>query len=349
MKKQKVVKVVRSIFPVLLLIVLVGASKEALPAPPAKPMELSFAHYIPATHWGHEQIFIRWAKEVEKATDGMVKVTVYPAETLLKARETFDGVQRGVANIGVAFAAFNPGRFPLSEAASLPLGISSARSGSYAFWELYKKFPEFQKEYSAVKVLGLNCAGPGKLQTKKPVRSLEDLKGMKLRVSGKWEAKTVVELGASPMLIPTSEIYMAMDKGVMDGAVVSYDSITGFRLHEVVTNITESSLYSVLMYTVMNINTWNSLPPDIQGKIDKVSGVHLVDIAATAFDRNDSLAKEFCVKKGIVIHELSPTERTKWDKIFRSVQDMWVAESEANGLPGRKFIDGLSQFIEKNK
>lgn len=343
MKRKRGLWLLGSVF---LILILAGSLVEDAAGADAKTIELSFASYIPPFHWGHSQLFEPWAKAVQKATNGKVKVTIYPAGSLLKPRETYEGVKRGAADIGIGFAAFNPGRFPLCEAAGLPLGAPTAKLTGHAFWKLYKNFPALNKEFSDVKVIVITTSTPAKLLTRKPVRSMKDLKGMKIRVPGKWDAKTITKLGGTPILMPTSQIYMSLERGVIEGAVAPYDTLVSFKLKELVTDVTDVNLGSVVMYWIMNLEKWKSFPADIQKQIDSVSGDNLIDQACEVFDKNVELGKEAGVKKGIAIHKLSSAEKPKWTAVFKAVQDEWSQSMEDKGLPGKKFLQELRQLLQ---
>ncbi|MCX5871614.1 MAG: TRAP transporter substrate-binding protein DctP, partial [Deltaproteobacteria bacterium] len=191
----------------------------------AKTVELNYSIFFPATH-GHTLLATEWAKEVEKRTDGAVKINMFPGATLTPADQTYDGVVKGIADIGMSVLSYTKGRFPLSEVIDLPLGYKSGVQATKLANAFYKQFDP--KELSDVKVLYLHGHGPGIFHTKKPVKAMEDLKGMKIRCSG-TSAKVVSALGATPVAMPQNEAYDALQKGVVDGVVSPIETLKGWK------------------------------------------------------------------------------------------------------------------------
>ena len=166
------------------------------PAPVAAQsvITLKYANFPPATTFPCVQME-SWAKEVEKRTNGKVKVQTFPGGTLLPAKNIFDGVMSGMADIGNFAMSYQPGRFPVSEAIDLPIGFTSAKAASLALYDLVEKYNA--KEFEKVKLLTLFTCPPADFMTSKPVKSLKDLKGMELRVSGTG-ADVIKRLGGIP-------------------------------------------------------------------------------------------------------------------------------------------------------
>ena len=173
-----------------------------LSAPPAIPadavIKLTYANFPPAATFPCVQME-HWAKEVEKRTGGKVKVQTFPGGTLLAAKNILDGVISGLADIGNFAMSYQPGRFPVSEVVDLPLGFTSAKVASLTLYDLVEKYQP--KEFEKVKILTLFTCPPADFMTSKPVRTLKDLKGMELRVSGTG-ADVVKNLGGIPIATP---------------------------------------------------------------------------------------------------------------------------------------------------
>jgi len=190
----------------------------ASPAP-AQEIKLTFADQNSPTGWGPSHALQPWVKQVEEATKGRVKIEVYPSQTLIKGIDMWKGIRSGIADIGWCVQGYWPEQTPLSDVMSLPfLPISSAEKGSEALWKLYEKFPSVQKEFNEIQPLVLYTSSPNLLVSKKQVRTLEDFKGLKLRVLGGPPTEMAKALGAVPTLIPMPDVYQSLDKGVVDGA-----------------------------------------------------------------------------------------------------------------------------------
>lgn len=225
---------------------------------------LKYANFPPAPTFPCVQME-RWAKEVEKRTAGKVKVQTFPGGTLLPAKNIFDGVIAGTADIGNFAMSYQPGRFPVSEAIDLPIGFNSARAASMALYDLIEKYNP--KEFEKVKLLTFFTCPPADLMTKTPVRSLKDLKGMELRASGTG-AEVLKRLGATPIGMPQSEAPEAIQKGIVKGNVSSMEILKDFNFAAYLPYATEANLFVVTFSVVMNKDKWNSLPADVKKIFD---------------------------------------------------------------------------------
>ncbi|MBW2410175.1 MAG: C4-dicarboxylate ABC transporter substrate-binding protein, partial [Deltaproteobacteria bacterium] len=161
----------------------------------AAPIEISYANLFPPTHI-QSKLPESWCKEVEKRSDGKVKITYYPGGTLLKGPKIFSGVLDGIADMGNSVLGYSRGVFPSMEAIDLPMGYPNAIVATKVINDFYNKFKP--KPLSKVKVMYFHAHGPGILHSKKPVRKLEDIKGMKVRSYG-FNAKMTSALGAVPV------------------------------------------------------------------------------------------------------------------------------------------------------
>ncbi len=192
-----------------------------------------------------------WAKEVEKRTNGKVKITLFPGGTLTPASTCYDGVVKGISDIGMSVLGYTKGKFPLTEVIDLPLGYTNGMAATRLINQYYQKFKP--KEFEEVKVLYLHAHGPGILHTKKAVSKLEDLKGLRIRCTG-TAAKVVSALGGTPVSLPMGETYDALNRGMVDGSMAPMESLEGWKWGEVVKSTTESygSAYSTGFFVVMN-------------------------------------------------------------------------------------------------
>ncbi|HHV19756.1 MAG TPA: TRAP transporter substrate-binding protein, partial [Thermoanaerobacterales bacterium] len=239
---------------------------------PQETIELTFAHHWPAKHKVETVMAQGWAKAIEEATDGRIKIVTYPGETLIPAAENYEGVVQGVADIGLSVYGYTRGRFPLIETFLLPgINAKSSEVLSHAAMEVINKFNP--KEIQDTKHLWTFGSGPMDIISNKPIRKLEDLKGMMLGVPGGLGAVTLESLGGSPVSQPMSEWYESLQKGVMQGGVVAVNAMEGFRLGEVTGDYITLTpfLPQQLFYCVMNLEKWNSLPPDLQQTIIDVT------------------------------------------------------------------------------
>src|SRR5713226_8136639 len=188
---------------------LIAASFAWAGAAAAQEIKLTLADQNSPTGWGPSHALQPWVKQVEEATKGRVKIEVYPSQTLIKGVDMWKGIRGGIADIGWCVQGYWPEQTPLSDVISLPfLPITSAEKGSEVLWKLYEKFPSIQKEYGDIVPLVLYTSSANILLTnKKPVKTLDDIKGLKVRVLGGPPTEMAKALGAVPTLIPMPDLY----------------------------------------------------------------------------------------------------------------------------------------------
>jgi TRAP-type C4-dicarboxylate transport system substrate-binding protein len=288
----------------------------------------------------------QWCKEVEKRTNGRVKVTQFPGGTLTPPAQTYAGVIKGIADIGLSFFSYTMGRFPLTEVLDLPLGYKSGYVGAKLANEYHKKFKP--KEFDEVKVLFLTTSPPHMLFAKKPVNNLDDLKGLKIRSTG-TSAKVVQALGGTPVAMPMSEAYDALSKGVVQGIIGPYEPMKGFKLAEVVSHSTEyGSAYVGSNYVVMNKGKWNALPADIQKIIERINE-EWIEKMGRLWDELDKEGKEVFVQKGGKPFVLSKEEDARWSERLRPILDDYVKDMKSKGLPGDEALKFCVDFLKTHQ
>lgn len=298
-------------------------------------VKLTYSIFFPASH-RNSVLAAAWAGEVEKRTGGKVKITLFYGGTLTPADKCYDGVVNGISDIGMSVLSYTMGRFPLCEVLDLPLGARSGAVATRLMNDFYRKFAP--KELVDVKVLYLHGHGPGLLHTKTPVRTLEDLKGMKIRATG-TTAKIVTALGGTPVAMPMSDSYDAISRGVAQGIVCPVESLQGWKLGEVITSTTQDfgAAYSVTFFVAMNKARWEALPADVQKAIEQVSDEWIVKTGA-AWDEMDKAGAEFAAGLGDTVIPLSAAENARWAKAVEPLFDDYVKEKTAKGLPAAEAL-----------
>jgi TRAP-type C4-dicarboxylate transport system substrate-binding protein len=285
---------------------------------------------------------------VEERTQGKVKIKHFFSNTLAPVQESFDATASGVCDMTEAYTFGNPGRFLLTEFLALPeMGFPTAHSCAQALWHIYKTFPEVQAEYKGVKMLWLHTTPNMKVNTKKKqVKTLEDLKGMKIGISGQTGVKVGKALGLSPVTIPTPDLYEAADKGVIDGFVRPAELLVSRKLAEVAKYVTDVDLGHDLFFVIMNQKKWDSLPPDVQKVFTELSGDWAVDFTGKEWDKFEAAATAEVKGKGIEFYTPPKEEVERWKKALTPVQDEYAADVEAKGKPGKKVLEELRKFAK---
>jgi TRAP-type transport system periplasmic protein len=311
-----------------------------------KPIELTYSIFFPPTH-KNTLLAQEWAKEIETRTGGKVKITVFAGGTLTKADVCYDGVEKGISDIGMSVLGYTRGKFPLSEVLDLPLGIKTGAGATAMVNAFYKQFAP--KEFDSVKIMYLHGHGPGFLHTKKPVKALEDMKGMKVRCTG-LSAKIVGALGGTPVAMPMGETYDALSRGVVDGSMAPQESLEGWRWGEVVKSSTAcyGAAYTTTFFVAMNKDKWQKLPKDVQDVIQKVNEEWTTK-TGDAWDAMDKSGKDFAATKGNSAIPLSEEENARWSKAVRPILDEYVAKMKEKGLPGAEALAFCTDVLAKQK
>jgi len=319
-----------------------------LSAANAAEIELTYAFFAPAGTFPGKQM-AHWAAEVEKRTNGKVKVKTFPGGALLGAREMYDGVTKGVADIGLGSPSYDPGRFPLTSGASLPVGFPNATVASRTLWELTQEFKP--KEFEPFKVIAVFTGEPGYIQSRAPIRSAADLKGMKLRAAGTG-VPVLKALGAAPIGMPMPEVPQAVQTGVIDGTMTSREILKDFKLAELLKYVTDYPTVIVSFAAVMDKKRFDKLPADVRKVIDELGPDMAVWTGQYHDKENVDGALQWAKKEhGLQILALAPDERARWDAKLKPMEAEWVTEMTAKGLPAKQYLSRLvelrDQFAKK--
>ncbi|NIS62485.1 MAG: C4-dicarboxylate ABC transporter substrate-binding protein [Proteobacteria bacterium] len=312
----------------------------------AGPIELRYSTFFPPTHI-QAKLAEAWIKEVEKRTNQQVKITYFPGGTLGKGPEIYSHVLKGVTDIGFCLFAYTRGRFPAMEAVDLPLGYPTGTCATEVVNKFYRKFRP--KELEDVHLFYLHAHGPGLLHSKKPVRTMADVKGMKIRSTG-FSAKVAKALGGVAVAMGQGGAYEALQKGVVEGTLSPIEVLKGWKQAEVIKYTTDcvSVGYTTGFYVVMNKEKWQALPKGVQKVMTTVSKEWITKHGA-AWDDSDAEGRKYTLSLGNEIIPLSPAESEKWRTAARPVIDDFIREAEAKGIPAKKYVAFLENEIKKCK
>jgi TRAP-type C4-dicarboxylate transport system substrate-binding protein len=313
------------------------------PASHAAPtIKLTYSIFFPPAH-GQCKAAVAWAEEIGKRTDGRVEIQVFPAGTLTKAKQCYDGVVSGISDIGMSVFAYTRGRFPVMEALDLPLGYPSGLVATRTANAFYNQFQP--RELAQVKLLYLHAHGPGLLHTQKPVNTMAELEGMKIRSTG-LSAKIVEQLGGVPVAMPQPSTYEALQKGVVEGTFGPMEVLKGWKQGEVIKSTTDckSVGYTTAMFVVMNRSKWDQLPADVQKIFSDVSR-EWIDVHGRTWDNNDEEGRTFTLSLGNQIISLSDAESAKWKEAVQPIIDNYVQSAKSKGLEGEAFVKTLNELI----
>lgn len=302
-------------------------------------IELKMAHYLPTINGMHVDFMEPWARELEKRTNGKVKVTIYPAGTQLgNITKLYDEVRSGVVDIAHGLRGIPNGRFLKTSIIELPFMTNSADAASRTLWDMYPKY--FADEYPGVKMLALHAHNGGLVHTgSKEVRTMEDLKGLRIRFPSGPIKALLETFGATPQGLPPGKVYESVQKGVIDGSVFPWDPMNSFKLSEVMNHhLDVGGVYTVSFWFAMNERKYNSLPEDVRAAIDSISGDYLISRLGGWWNQWDKLGRDKALAKGDNLIVLSEAEREEWHRAAQPVIDAWLTSLEEDGVENAREI-----------
>jgi TRAP-type C4-dicarboxylate transport system substrate-binding protein len=318
--------------------------KKSAPGGDDDVIKLTYANFPPAPTFPCVQME-RWADEIEERTEGKIKVETFPGGTLLGAKDMMDGVEAGSADIGCLCMAYQPGRFTITNAVSLPLGIPDALTGTKVLMDVYENYkPE---SFGNVKVLALFTTAPSNIMSQKAIRTLEDAQGVNIRASG-GAAQILKAWGANAVGMPMSDAPDALQKGTISGIFSSLEVMKDFNYAEYCPFVTMTDAAVYPFAVVMNKEKWDSLPADIQRVMDEMfveqshwTGSYMDGHVQESID----WSKE---NHGVEFIELDGVEKMKWNAKLEPIVSQWVEDVSGKGLDGKEMVGFLEGCIKKN-
>ena len=335
----------------LMLIPLLGAcAKEEAPAPPVEPIVLTFAGFHPETsNFAEGEKW--WGSEVEKRTGGKVKFEYYFGGSLLGPMDLATGIGQGVADGGFPALGYTPANFPLTLTEDAIYVTRYPDAAGRAFTELGRSYQPLVSEFEGNN-LKLICSCPGGAMMfgfREKIDTLEQLSGLKIRAGGR-NIKDVERLGGTPVSIAAPEIYEALERGTIDGlTTMPLDGFKALGLYQVSPYILDPGMgvYAVSVCIVMNLDTWNRLPSDIQTIILETSDELIGKNTELLMAYEDEMVREMAAA-GTTLYSLSPDEMERWkEAITPECWDEYIDELEQKGLPARELFDRYVALVKK--
>jgi len=320
----------------------------ATPALAQTTTTLTMSSWVSPQHHLTAVVLQGWATEVEKATNGRVKFTMLPKHPSAPPG-TFDAVRDGLVDLSYVTASYTPARHILPLMPELPGGGDTALANSVAYSRIYWKHFHKLGEYKGVKLLGVFTHGPGQMFTKKPVKSIADVQGLKIRTGGGIAEKVAKALGASAFVKPAPESYELLSSGVADGVFFPLESIISFKLETVLEQATlfPGGMYSSAFGFFMNEDKWNKLPKQDQEAIEKLSGEYIARLAGNSWDEADRKGMEALKKSGVKIVEANPAFVTEVKKRSAPIIEKWITDANAKGIDGAKVLAEFREELKK--
>jgi len=314
---------------------------------------LKLHHFLPPVSNGHAKMFVPWAKKVETESQGRLKIDIFPSMQLGGTPpQLYDQVRDGVVDMVWTLPGSTPGRFPTTEVMELPFilaqrGIVNAKAAQ-EFADAHIK-----DEVKDVKLISYWAHDAGHIHANRQVRTMEDLKGLKLRNPTRLSGEALKALGATSVGMPVPQVPESLAQKVIDGCVVPWEVVPSIRVHELVRYHTEiigsPTLYAASFFFAMNKAKYESLPPDLKTVIDNNSGQSFAELAGNMWDTEAVRVREMVVKRGNTIIALAPDERARWVKATEPVTAAWIEQAKGKGLDGAKLIETARALVAKHE
>lgn len=313
---------------------------------------LKLAHFWPSSSHFNKDIVIPWCNKINKDSGGRLKCQIFPSMQLGGTpAQLFDQARDGVADLAWTLPSYQAGRFTKSEVFELPFIAKHPESASQAMWDYIQM--NALDEFKGAKLLATHVHDGAHLHFgSKSIKTLEDLKGLKIRATSRINAKTLAALGAVPVQMPVPAVPEAISKNVVDGTSLPWEISTAFKIQEICKTTTETASNqakhgNAIFALVMNPTKYNKLPADLKKVIDQNSGRETSKWIATVWDEGRAPARKIAVDRRNTINVLSDAEYKRWVKATESVDDDWIKEVGTKGGNGVALLNNARELLKK--
>jgi TRAP-type C4-dicarboxylate transport system substrate-binding protein len=290
-----------------------------------------------------------WIAKMEKETNGRVKIKPYWAGTLISGKESIRELSKGVADVAFITPIYERSGVDLTKAMLDFFRGSRPEVNVKIYWELYNKFPELRKEFESIKLIAAHAGTPMRLMTvKKPVKTVADLRGMRIRVTGDVMGRTLRELATEPVVMPVTEMYESLQKGIIQGVIFAEGDYKSLKLSEIVKYETENFLQDRGVYgsRAVNLNSWKKLPPDIQ-KIFEASKEWWSLESLNESRKPDEEGKAMAIKAGVQFVQMDQEGIQKYSNTIDAETTKEAKALDAKGLPGTKLYEETRRLVKQ--
>jgi TRAP-type transport system periplasmic protein len=301
--------------------------------------ELKLHSFVPPTHVIWADVLTPWAQEVARLSNNKLTVRLFPSMQLGgRPPELYRQTVQGITDATFTLPGYTSADFPMMALTELPGTANSADDGTRKLWTNFDKF--LARDFKDTKVLMLWNSDSASLMSKnKPLRTLEDLKGLKIRTPSAAQSAQLTALGATPIDMPVTQIYNSLDRGVIDATMIPMSAALDFKLIEVARYFTVNAPLGRSPFLVaLNKGRYEKLPADVRKVIDDTTGLNLSLKGASTYDKQNNASID-AVKKDRELITLSDQERQRWVAAFRPLIQQKADEGEKAGLPARGLIN----------
>jgi TRAP-type C4-dicarboxylate transport system substrate-binding protein len=318
----------------------------------AQSLTLRVGNWLPSHHLIVSGIVRPWAQAVEADAEGTVKFEVMSA-AIGRPPEYYDFTASGAIDVGYGVLGHNAGRFTLTEVMGLPFQSPDPWAGSAAAWSTFARYGERYGEHKGVKVVGLWVHSEPYLHMRgEPLRSIDDLKGKKIRVGSALTGRIVQALGGTPVQLPPTEAQQAMSSGVADGITFPIESVEFFKITPAIKatqRIPGGLLYTDTFWIGMNQRKWDALHPKAKAAIEKHGGMALALNAAWAWTSGDNLGRAALEKANVRFVPLPDSDTARIKGALKALDDEWAAKAKEKSLPAGEILEYADAMAQRYK
>ena len=313
-----------------------------------EPITLRYTAHVPRSHGLYTQAFVPFAKLVEERTQGRLRLEPFTDKLLHGPIDGFKAAVTGITDYTHAYVTYQPGSFRLLHAPQLPFLFPSPQVASLVVEELYPQYFKTEYERMGVYLAHCDCTSPYNIIAKRPIRRLEDLSGLKMRVTGGLTAEIFRELGAVPVAIAAAEVYPAFQRGVVDAVTLAPSDMVSYRLQEIGTHYTHVDINVILLHYCLNQRTFDGLPEDL-----RTSFYQLLQVRSQMAVQNyySGAGHEYALTtledSGVEMIELTEDELARWRDAVTPIKERYIAQQEAAGLPARAVVADMEALSKE--
>jgi TRAP-type C4-dicarboxylate transport system substrate-binding protein len=331
---------------------LIAGSANAQPTKAAKPLILRIAEMSPST--GTRPIFLQRAcSEVEKLTDGRIKTEIYWSESLVKVKEIPKAIQRGVCDIGWISPGYHPAEFPLWTHFLAVLYHPQADDAAWLAkkaWEIFDASKALRADMEKMGQIAWFCCPYDSypMYSKKIVKSIEDMKGMRIRVSGEGYSKMVKAIGGHPTFIPASDTYSGLERGTVEGAIAGWEWGKRYGFFEVVPYVIETNVFMQYGFNTVSLAALGKMSEQDRKIFLEVGRRVSTEFAETMKNEREDY-KAFMQGKGVKILPFPAQERERWAQVpaVKALIKDWIEEQNKAGRPGSEVMRTFLKTIDR--
>jgi TRAP-type transport system periplasmic protein len=330
---------------VVLMLVAVFVLPTGAPAQSTSTMNIRFSTWHVPVSREVKTVWIPMLEELKKRSNGRITYTLYAGASLGSGPEHYDIVAKGLADMGYFTATWTPGRFPMSDVLSMAAWVDGKDVGTDIGNAMYEKI--LKQEFPGVKMIELNGCIQAFMWTRKPVKTLEDVKGMRIRSPGGHQTNYIKALGAEPVFMPLGDVYLSMETGTIDGIVTCPPLIISFKLFEVAKYGTVATFGCVTEGVIMNEKSWQNTPDDLKPIIMDVCKNPFRTTGGLNAEVYGTMMKEL-EGKGVQFYKMPAQEEARWFALFQEETRKWVDGLEAKGLPAKEVVKAYNEIGHKH-